>query len=303
MQRSSNHYLIHCYSSVAVLLCYFAALPQFALAQAVAQTVAPEPDPFEASDPFATIKSKVQPPIKSIEADQKTLNSNLKKSPSSDPVLTPIRVLQLGESKPGGPIASIPSDPYMTAEQEARILAALKVHDDTAWDGISLVELKRVLKSRLPIWLNRSELEISGVDVDTPIQNAGDVVAGPLGDRLACLFNDANDVPMGFSIRANRLEITSRGNHDPSPIIRIYDVTPLVLRIRAGKRVFDFEKLCTLIQSTIEPDNWLIAGGNNVISEFIVGEPGSERSLIVVSAPTSVQLKLQPLLDRLNIGK
>ena len=180
-----------------------------------------------------------------------------------------------------------------------RIIAALQVHDDTDWDGISLTELKRILKGRVPIWINRSEISIVGVDINAAIGNAGDVVAGPLGDRLACLFDKEQ---MSFAIRANRLEITSREDLDSLSNIRIYDVTPLVLRIRSSKRVFDFESVSKLIQSTIAPDDWLIAGGSNVISDFIIGEPGAERSLIVVSAPTSVQLQLQPLLDRLNIA-
>jgi len=59
---------------------------------------------------------------------------------------------------------------------------------------------------------------------------------------------------LGFAIRANRLEITSLEDLDSLSSIRIYDVTPLVLRIRAGKRVFDFETLSKLIQSNIDPD-------------------------------------------------
>ncbi|MDX1928245.1 MAG: hypothetical protein SFV81_17085 [Pirellulaceae bacterium] len=286
-------------TTVAILLCCFATLPQFALAQ----VVAPEFDPFAASDPFATPPSKAQRPVLNSELDKKAPPSSASKLHSPDPSLMPLRVLQLGESKPGGTIASMPSDPYMTAEQESRILAALKVPDEFDWDGISLVELRRVLKSRLPIWLNRSELGIAGIDVEAPIQNAGDIVAGPIGDRLACVLSQANDASMGFAIRANRLEISSREAIDAAPSVRIYDVTPLVLRIRAGKRVFDFEKLCTLIQSTLEPDSWLSAGGTSVISELIVGEPSSERSLIVVSAPTALHLQLQPLLDRLNSVK
>ena len=188
----------------------------------------------------------------------------------------------------------------MTAEQEARIVAALQTHDDTDWDSVSLVELKGMLKHRLPIWIDRHELSNAGIDANDVIQNAGEVVAGPLGDRLDCLFNQTE---LGFAIRANRLEITSRDGLNSVSSIRFYDVTPLVLRIRAGKRVFDFETLSKLVQSTIAPDSWLAAGGSNVISDFIVGEPGFERSLIVVSAPTAVQLQLQPLLDRLNIGK
>ncbi len=298
MPRLLNQCRVFVDASVALSLCFIATLPQFALAQ----TVAPEPDPFAALDPFAPSNTK---PSKAFAHDivKKPLSNSPTNSPvksaSTPPLLTPLRLPQLGESKPGGPIASIPSDPYMTAEQEARIIAALKVPDDTDWDGISLIELRRVLKSRLPVWINRGELSIEGVDVNSAIENAGDVVAGPLGDRITCLFNETQ---MGFAIRANRLEITSLQKLDSLSNIRIYDVTPLVLRVRAGKRVFDFESLSKLLQATIDPDSWLSAGGSSVISDFIVGEPGAERSLIVVSAPTSVQLQLQALLDRLNRG-
>lgn len=280
--------------TVALLLSLNATLSQFALAQ----TIAPEPDPFT-TDPFLSSNTKHQRPATTVEFGNKPSTLNSSKPNTSSAVLTPLRVLQLGESKIGGPIASIPSDPYMTAEQEARILAALHTHDDTDWDGISIIELKRVLKNRLPIWINRTELGIVGTDVNAALETSGDVVAGPLGDRLKCLFND---MQVGFAIRANRLEISSLEDLDSLSNTRIYDVTPLVLRTRAGKRVFDFEKLGRLIQLTIDPDSWINAGGTNVISDFIVGEPGSERSLIVVSAPTSVHLQLQPLLDRLNIA-
>ncbi len=294
-----NRFQIVDHAVVALSLSLVAAVSQFASAQ----TVAPELGPFAAFDPFATSSAEHQRSTPTFEADKKRLSNSSPKTISSNPLLTPLLVPQLGTSKPSGAIASIPSDPYMTAEQEARIIAALQVHDDTDWDGISLTELRRLLKNRLPVWINRHEISIVGMDMNDVLENSGDVVAGSLGDRLACLFTETQlDTQLSFAIRANRLEISTLEGLDSLPNIRIYDVTPLVLRIRSGKRVFDFETLSKLIQSTIAPDSWLSAGGCNVISDFIVGEPGAERSLIVVSAPTSVQLQLQPLLDRLNIA-
>lgn len=293
MPYGLNRIQIILQAGVALSIFFFAALSQIASAQ----SVAPESDPFAAIDPFAS--NRVQPlrsPIEpAVEKKQLTISPPVSSKPL---LLTQLPVPQLGASKPGGPIASVPSDPYMTAEQEARIIAALQVHDDTDWDGISLKDLKALLKNRLPVRLNRTEIGVVGIEVDAALENGSEVAAGPLGARLNSLLAESG---LSFSIRANRLEISSTEDIDSLTNIRVYDVTPLVLRMRGGKRVFDFESLTNLIQMAIDPDSWLQAGGTNVISSFIAGEPGAERSLLVVTAPSSTQLQLQPLLDRLNI--
>ncbi len=206
---------------------------------------------------------------------------------------------QLGTSKPGEPIASIPCDPYMTSEQESRILAVLKTHDDTDWTGISLKDLRTLLKSRVPIWLDHQSIESTSIDINATLRSAEDIVPAPIGDKLDCLLSETG---LGYTIRANRLEIAAKEDLDNRCNTRIYDVTPLVLRTHSGKRVFDFDSLTNLLQQTVEPDGWLQAGGANVMNSFIVGAPGNERGLIVVGATHSVQLPLRTLLDRLNIA-
>ncbi len=206
---------------------------------------------------------------------------------------------QLRTSKPDESIASIPCDPYMTSEQENRILAVLQTHDDTDWTGISLKDLRTLLKSRVPIWLDHQSIETTSIAINETLRNAENIVSAPIGDKLDCLLSDTG---LGYTIRANRLEIAAKEDLDNRCNTRIYDVTPLVLRAHSGKRIFDFDSLTNLLQQTVEPDGWLQAGGTNVMNSFIVGAPGNERGLIVVGATHSVQLPLRTLLDRLNIA-
>lgn len=206
---------------------------------------------------------------------------------------------QLGTSKPGEPIASIPCDPYMTGEQESRILAVLQTHDETDWAGISLKDLRTQLKSRVHIWLDHESIESTSISIIETLRSAEDIVPAPIGDKLDCLLSETG---LGYTIRANRLEIAAKEDLNERCNTRIYDVTPLVLRTQSGKRVFDFDSLTNLLQQSVEPDYWLQAGGSNVMNSFIVGAPGNERGLIVVGATHSVQLPLRTLLDRLNIA-
>ena len=82
--------------------------------------------------------------------------------------------------------------------------------------------------------------------------------------------------------------------------MRIYDVTPLVLKVQRGERSFDFDSLQDLIHQSVAADDWFSVGGRNVINRFVAGTAGNECALMVITAPYAVQMQLRTLLDRLN---
>jgi len=284
MQPKTFYSFVHSQAIIANSIVLIAALSHFASAQIVAPERSLDSDPF--GSPTQALESR---PLSS----SRTLVTPLDSVP-----IPKHNIHQLGTSTPGGFIASVPCDPYMTAEQESRILATLQMHDETDWDGISLKDLKTLLKNRVGIWLDQSAISEVGIAINEELATAANIVAGPLGDRLDCLLSN---IELGYTIRANRLEITSEDKLDERTNTRIYDVTPLVLRIRSGQRIFDFDSLSNLIHQSVAPDSWIVAGGVNVINTFVTGTGGSERGLIVVTAPYSVQLQLLPLIERLNI--
>lgn len=237
-------------------------------------------DPFGSSDPAPASPSIRSPfePLPSVTVPSQT-------------------ILQLGNSTAGGPIASVPCDPYMSPEQEARILALLQLPDDTDWNGLSLQGLRTLLKNRVGVWLDRNAISNAGFEIEDGLPAAANVISGPLGDRLDCLFSDTD---LCFTIRANRLEVTTDEALSRRANMRIYDVTPLVSKVQRGERSFDFDSLQNLIQQSVAADDWYSAGGRNVIIRFVTGTAGNERALMVVTAPYTVQMQLRTLLDRLN---
>ena len=69
----------------------------------------------------------------------------------------------LGNPSAGGRIASAACDPYMTPQQERRLIELLQSLDDTDWNGIRYTDLTGYLSQRMPLWLDRRELDIAGI--------------------------------------------------------------------------------------------------------------------------------------------
>lgn len=199
-------------------------------------------------------------------------------------------------SQHGSEIFSTPVDPFMSREQEQRILKTLRGVDTTAWENLSIADLRRELAPQLTVWVDRTEIELLGCDPDH-LLGSNTPPVGPLGVRLECLLAPLELV---YSVCGNRLVITSRDDEESDPPIRMYDVTPLVHRIVRNQRSYDFTGLANTIQQTVAPDGWLQAGGCSTIMNEIVGLPGKERGMLIIACSTSSHLKIQSLLDNLN---
>lgn len=198
-------------------------------------------------------------------------------------------------SQHAGPIYSVPSDPFMNEHQEQVFLSILHRHDSTDFRDWTVVDLRGYLASKFPVFLNKAELDLLGVDAVEPIRV--NPAPGPLGKRLDDLLSA---LELAYLVSGNRLVITSRDAVDAQPAIRVYDVTPLVLRRVHGTRVYKYDDLIRLLQHTVDPDQWLEFGGTSSILHFTAGPAGGERGLLTIACPTLGHLRIQALLNRLN---
>ncbi len=204
---------------------------------------------------------------------------------------------QLRESIRGGPIASIPADPFMTPSQEQQLLAVLQAQDDSSWQQLTPLSLAELLSPRVVVEVEWFELELCGVEPQTILNTGTEIAPAALGARLERLLT-CHDLT--FNLSANRLVITSRDAACECPPVRLYDVTPLVERLRSRQRLFDFESLLRVVQESVEPDEWVQAGGTSSLSHLIVGAPGHERGILIAACPTLTHMRLQSLFQPLN---
>lgn len=198
------------------------------------------------------------------------------------------------QTLPGGPVSSIASDPLMSNTQEQRLREILLQHDSSDWTGYRVVDLYDYLDSLAPTWLERTELELLGIDPQAEFQRAESVPFGTLMARLDSLLEQFD---ICVEIRKGRFEITSVDAAGDHPTVRLYDVTPLVVTRNAK---YSLTSLENLICQTIAPDSWLVAGGTNTIIPFVVDGANSIRVVLVIASTTREHFEVHQLLDRLN---
>lgn len=197
-------------------------------------------------------------------------------------------------SKPGDPISSSCSDPLMSDAVEQELFEILLRHDSTDFSGFRLVDLRDYLGSLAPIRLNRTELELIGIDPQSKLATSAKVTDGPLLARLHGLLTPLD---LCVEVRSSHLEITSFDAAKSQPAVRLYDVSPLVT---TGNPKYALDSLHNLICQTIAPDSWMIAGGNHTAIPFVIDGAGVVRVVLVVAATTQVHFEVQQLLNQLN---
>ncbi len=199
-------------------------------------------------------------------------------------------------SVPAGKIVSFPVDPFMTAEQEAKLFAMLERPQTVNWSETTLQQVADELASNFPIVVNKRALEVMGLTIDMPVSLPPSPHPLPLGTQLGTLLES---VDLTYCISGGLIIITTTDDaEDPSKAsIRIYDVTPIVLRKDLdGKTVTDFESLMDAIETAIAPDSWEALGGPATMSQQVV----RDRAMLSIAQTTMTHLLVQSYLDQAN---
>lgn len=176
------------------------------------------------------------------------------------------------------PISMIP--PAVNAGYR-RIHAALESFDDFDIADRSIATVARELSARyeIQIHVNASELELLGLAVESPLGLKLSQV------RLRSALNlMLEPYELTYMVRNDVLEITSQDSANDNPANEVYRL-PIRLSGVAG------EHFVALIERVVDPDSWMVNGGTNEIMVFA-------NQLLVVSAPTSTQYKVQELLAK-----
>jgi hypothetical protein len=205
------------------------------------------------------------------------------------------------KSVAGQPILSVPVDPYMTADQEQRILDLLnKPASGINWRSTTVEELADQISPIVPTFVNTRALEDEGLTRDMPltIRGQGELEKLPLGANLMHSL-DENDLT--FRISSGKLIITTKTDAESEDNLatRVYDVTPIVIIRNIGRQSStDFNTLMQSIQTIIEPNGWEALGGPSTIFPSTV----RDRALLTISTTTVVHLQVQSYLSHLNAG-
>jgi hypothetical protein len=125
-----------------------------------------------------------------------------------------------GSSSDGKPFSANSSDPFGgtpaessdafgsdPSDSEARILAALKTQIEPDYPGIPLQQVLAALADELdiPLWINQAELDLNGIDADTPM-----VLQLPQVTVRSALRLMLDPLELTYVVRNEVLEITSK---------------------------------------------------------------------------------------------
>ena len=204
----------------------------------------------------------------------------------------------------GVPIRSWPASPFMSAEQEKKILAALTAPNTVLQPGeLTLKQITELMNEVVPTWIDLMAIQDTANTVDEVYTITSADADTSLASILARLFGDRD---LTFNVRHGILEITSResAEYQSGQLSRVYDITPLIDRSEKPdvdpndryERSGGFQVI-NCIQTSAYPDCWAdTVGGPCTIAPYQMGD----QWLLVIAAPTVVQLSIQSLLDTLN---
>ncbi|MEL6106480.1 MAG: hypothetical protein AAFU85_10600 [Planctomycetota bacterium] len=230
--------------------------------------------------------------------------------------------LDLGvPSQKGKPILSRPCDPMMTTRREAELLAILARENPFDWSlETPLSKVAEAISTLAPMRIDERALEEIGLDKDlrvvdrarhtvTKAMEKGKETAkwwtakssraktGTRRPLSAVLDAMLRDMDLTLEIRAGEFIITTLEEAEGSGQTRIYDVRPIVRSKHAGDMGHrEFDSLMNLIQSTVVPDTWEALGGMSTMTVYSV----HGHDWMIITAPTTVHLRTQTLLDELN---
>lgn len=168
-------------------------------------------------------------------------------------------------------------------EANEKIYAALRTRLEPEYNGIPLQTLLTSLADDLniPIWINTPELDLLGIDPDTPIS-----IRLPNISARSMLRLVLDPLETTYIVRNEVLEITSKDSAESDPTIAYYDMAWAIDKSDyAGA-------LVSAIENTIDPDSWISNGGTSNIST--VG------SVLIVAAPDPTQQKIRAMFASLR---
>ncbi|MEM7560007.1 MAG: sigma factor-like helix-turn-helix DNA-binding protein [Planctomycetota bacterium] len=130
------------------------------------------------------------------------------------------------------------------------------------------------------IEISTDELDLLGVDVDTPVTASG---RGPMRELFRRILK-----PLELTYRVNEssIEITSKEDAEANPAIRFYDLSFIL------PNTANLDSLQNAIQQSIDPDSWYDNGGTSSITN--VG------SMMVVGAPEETHQKVEVFLMKIG---
>jgi hypothetical protein len=204
----------------------------------------------------------------------------------------------------GSTIRSWPASPFMTAEQEQKILDALITPNTVLQPGErTLKQIAELMNQVVPTRIDLMALRDTTYTVDEVFTITAEDADTSLASILVRLFGE-NDLT--FNVRNAMVEITSfeAAESQVGQSSRVYDITPLVDRFEKVDidpndyypRSGGFQVI-NCIQTSVHPDCWGdTVGGPCSIAPYQMGD----QFLLVIAAPTLVQLSVQSLLDTLS---
>lgn len=189
---------------------------------------------------------------------------------------------------PSKPIESlVPAPDWMKIglEKEAaysRLRTLLRTKVETDFQNVPLRTLLKnyAMQTGVDIFLNLTELDLLGMDPETPITVHHTDVSAEVALNLIL---DPLELTMRFTEAG--VEITSQDAAESDPQIRYYDAAWVIAETG------HLDSLMNVIQISIDPDSWLSSGGTSSIVPL--------GQVLVVAAPPTTQIKIEDMLSNL----
>ncbi len=184
-------------------------------------------------------------------------------------------------------------DSLMSSAVENRSLRRLEKWSADSWQDMTLMELADKLSQHIPIHVHEAEIATLGIRLDTTTSNP------PPSTLLHRIDLVLRDFDLGIQLEGEIILLTSTDYLDSNPMIRVYDVGPIVLsppfvtHRRNWSAAPDYDSLTNTLIQHVEPESWLAAGGQSSITPLQAGS----RHFLTVSAPMKTQLQVTALLD------
>ena len=166
--------------------------------------------------------------------------------------------------------------------QRLAMRQALREELDANFDHTPLREVLDFYAEALSttFYLNQTELDLLGVDAETPVTLQAPKIAAR--QALALILAP---LELTHCVRENVIEITSKDALNSDPEIRFYDMAWIL------EKSDDAKPLINAIELTLHPDSWTSAGGTSSIQA--VG------SILVIAAPEPTQRDIESLFGNL----
>lgn len=195
-------------------------------------------------------------------------------------------------------IQSWSADPYMSQEEEKRIIGWLKSRPKSTQhiDFISELQQELVAASKLhagvEVAFNYKSLADLGLEPESKAHELENSVLPPGNDLIGMLA--ASDLT--YMVRRGMIEITTYDDAFHRPVVRVYDISPLLPIVKLnGRSVVSSGPVIDTIQCIVEPDSWEALGGTGSIQDLVV----NNRCLLIISTISDIHIQVQAMLDQM----